>query len=272
MAHRVAILLCAGYGTRMGALTQHTPKPLLRVADRPVLDYLIDQLLELPELQAVHVVSNDRYAADFEAWADGHRDGLGRRGLDLQVHNDGTLDNSDRLGAIGDLGFVLNRLATDSRPLDGALICAGDNILRFSLLPLWLRFLERGETTVLAMEEHDPARLRRTGVLELDAHDRVLRLWEKPEQPPSTWACPSFYTLGPKALARVGRYLEDGHAPDEIGRLIGYLAELPTEFQRVWAIRTRGERLHVGNADALRHADELLRREEVLIPESAPAR
>ena len=271
MSHRVAILLCAGYGTRMGELTRHTPKPLLRVADRPVLDYLLDQLVELPDLHGVHVVSNDHYAEEFELWAAGHRDGLAGKGLDLQVHNDGTVDNSDRLGAIGDLGFVLDRLSATSQPLDGALICAGDNILRFSLHPLWQRFLDRGETTVLAMEERNPARLQRTGVLELDGEDRVLKLWEKPENPPSTWACPSFYTLGPRALARVRRYLDDGNAPDEIGRLIGYLAELPAEHQRVWAIRTRGERLHVGNAEALRHADELLRREDVLIEEAALA-
>ena len=70
MGYRAAILLCAGYGTRMGALTRSTPKPLLQVADRPVLDYLLDQLQELPDLGAIHVVSNAHYFEAFKDWAD----------------------------------------------------------------------------------------------------------------------------------------------------------------------------------------------------------
>lgn len=264
MSHRIAILLCAGYGTRMGALTRDTPKPLLPVADRPVLDYLLDQLMGLPSLRDIHVVSNQHYFAAFEAWGADRRTFVERHDRRLFVHNDGTLSNEDRLGAIGDLGFVLDRIRAAGSPPDGALACAGDNILRFSLLPLWRRFLDHGRTTVLAMEEKDPARLRRTGVLEINDSGRVIKLWEKPENPPSSWACPSFYALSRSALAQVQPYLDQGHAPDEIGRFIGFLAEQTGPDHGVWALETDGERLHVGNPESLRHADEVLRREQAV--------
>ena len=259
MSRAVAILLCAGYGTRMGDLTRTTPKPLLPVADRPVLDYLVDQLVDLPELDAVHVVSNHHYSGAFVAWAAARREDLAERGLDLEVHNDGTLSNADRLGAIGDLGFVLDRLSESGTAPQRALVCAGDNILRFSLATLWNRFLSERTSQVLAMEEKDPTRLRRTGVLELDG-DQVVALWEKPAEPPSCWACPSFYALGPDALSEVGPYLRSGKPADEIGRFIAHLCAT----QDVQATKTRGSRLHVGNPQELERADTLLRREPVL--------
>ena len=270
MPHYVAILLCAGYGTRMGALTRDVPKPLLQVADRPVLDYLLDQLVELENLSAVHVVSNHHYSDAFVAWAAERREDLAAKGLDLQVHNDGTLSNDDRLGAIGDLGFVLDRMEGGSPDgavvPDGAIVCAGDNILRFPLAPMWNAFIETGTSQILAMEEKDTARLRRTGVLELDVEDRLVALWEKPQNPPSCWACPSFYALGSNALSEVSTYLSSDLPSDEIGRFIGYLADR----QVLQAQKTRGSRLHVGNPQELERADSLLRRESVLKALEAP--
>lgn len=247
MPRPLAILLCAGYGTRMGALTAETPKPLLPLAGRPVLDYLLEQLSELDGLGAVHVVSNAKYLAAFRTWAEGWR-----RRFEVAVHDDGSTADAGRLGAVGDLAFALARVEAPA----GALVAAGDNVFRFSLRPLWRAFLETGRSTVLALEEDDPEKLQRTGVLELGAGDRVLRLHEKPERPPSRWACPSLYGLSARALACVGPYLAAGGSRDEIGRFVADLALR----QPVYAVRTAGERLHVGSPEAWRRADEALRR------------
>ncbi len=256
MPNHVAILLCAGYGTRMGSLSAETPKPLLPVAGKPVLDYLLERLLELDGLDAVHVVSNSRYVESFRSWARGRRP---RIGPELTIHDDGSTEDGNRLGAVGDLDFVLRRVETPA----GALIAAGDNIYCFSLRPLWQAFTGGEGSRVLALEETDPEKLRRTGVLELGPDDRLLRLHEKPEDPPSTWACPSLYCFKPEALARVAGYLAAGssgrgrrHARDEIGRLVAYL--VPRE--RLHAHKVAGQRLHVGSPDAYRRAEEILRR------------
>ncbi len=249
MPHPIAILLCAGYGTRMGALTAETPKPLLPVAGKPVLDYLLEQLLELDGLEAVHVVSNAKYAAAFRSWADDLRDW---RDLELTVHDDGSTGNADRLGAIGDLDIVLQRVG----PTAGALVAAGDNIYRFSLEPLWRAFTGSDWSWVLGLEETDREKLQRTGVLELGPDDRILRLHEKPAEPPSTWACPSLYCLRPQALARVESYLAEGRPADEIGRFAAYL----TTREPLYAHKLSGERLHVGSPESYRRANKILRR------------
>ncbi len=251
MPHHIAILLCAGYGTRMGSLTAETPKPLLPVASKPVLDYLLELLLELDGLDQIHVVTNSRYAERFRDWARGWRR---RIDPELTIHDDGSTEDGNRLGAVGDLDFVLRRVD----PSAGALVAAGDNIYRFSLRCLWQAFTGGDGSWVLGLEETDQEKLRRTGVLELDPHDRVLRLHEKPKDPPSTWACPSLYCLRPEALARVAGYLAAGRPRDEVGRFVAYLA--PRE--RLHAHKVSGERLHVGSPDAYRHAEEILRRKQ----------
>ncbi len=250
----IAILLCAGYGTRMGALAAETPKPLLPVAGKPVLDYMLEQLIELDGLGQVHVVSNSKYAATFRDWARGWKSRI-----ELTVHDDGSTGNGNRLGAVGDLDFVLRRV----EPSAGALVAAGDNIYRFSLRPLWQAFTAGGHSWVLGLEETDPEKLRRTGVLELGPDDEVLRLHEKPESPPSTWACPSLYCFQASALARVAGYLAAGSAEggqmrqgtrDEIGRFVAHLA--PREA--LHAFKVAGVRLHVGSPEAYRRAEEIL--------------
>lgn len=254
MANYVAALLCAGYGTRMGDLTAEVPKPLLPVAGKPVLDYLVDQLLELPDLDVIHVVSNAHYARHFEGWAASWSRRL-PDDLELEVHDDGTRGDDERLGAVGDLDFLLQKIERSEGALpDGALVASGDNILLFSLRPLWDAFLASGESQVLALHEDDPEKLRRTGVLDL-AGNRVLALHEKPENPPSRWACPSFYALDAGALARVAPYLDADGSADEIGRFLAHLVVL----EPVHAVKTTGERLHVGSPEAYHHADEILR-------------
>lgn len=241
-----AILLCAGYGTRMRELGEKQPKPLIEVAGKPMLDYLLEAIQELPGIAAVHVATNARFAAAFDAWAAARY----RPGKPIVVHDDGTHTPETRLGAVGDLALVLERIGI---PAGGALVSAGDNIFLFGLERFWRDFRAGGRTRVLALEEKDEATLRTTGVLELEG-ERVVRLHEKPAAPPSTWACPSTYALSPAALASVADYVAGGHGRDEIGRLVGWLVGQGG----VAATRVTGGRLHIGNPEELARAEALL--------------
>lgn len=246
---RIAILLCAGYGTRMRELGEVVPKPLLPVAGRPMLDYLLESISRLKGIASVEVVTNSRYAPAFEAWAAERT----RPDLPIHVHDDGTESPEKRLGAVGDLAFVLRRTGI---PAGGALVSAGDNIFLFDLAPFWQAFVESGSSRVLALEEKDLGTLRSTGVLELDGA-KVLKLVEKPAEPASTWACPSTYAIDPQALAGVEAYLEaNPRGRDEIGRFVSWVIENGT----VEASRTVGERLHIGNPEELARAEEILRK------------
>ena len=114
-----AIILAAGYATRLRPLTDSIPKQLLPVGGRPMLDWVCDRVAEVTD--NVELVTNARFADDFREWAK-------RRG-GVTVHDDGTVSNEDRLGAIGDIAFVLERIGAG----DDLLVIAGDNLFDFAL-------------------------------------------------------------------------------------------------------------------------------------------
>lgn len=252
----IAILLCAGYATRLYPLTRHFPKPLLPVADKPVIQYLVDQIDGLPEIDSLHIVTNDKFYGQFSRWAlQAYRSGT--VSIPITVHNDGTSCNADRLGAVADLHFVLKRLKTN-QPM---LVSAADNIFCFSIEAVWRFFLSVGSHLVLALPQEDPGKLRQTGVLELDTLSRVLRLHEKPCSPPSTWSCPPIYFFQPSAQKHLDTLIATQTPPDAPGHFIDYLCRR----EHVMAKKVNGLRLDIGDAASYREADELLRRKPLSI-------
>jgi glucose-1-phosphate thymidylyltransferase len=252
----IAVLLCAGYATRLYPLTQDFPKPLLPVADKPVIEYLVDQIEGLTQIDAIHIVTNDKFYAHFSTWAE-ERDRPGTASLPIIVHNDGTASNANRLGAVGDLHFVLERLET-AQPM---LVGAADNIFRFPIDAIWRRFLGAGHHRVIALPQTDLGKLQKTGVLELDDQNRVLRLHEKPDIPPSTWSCPPLYFLMPCARKHLETLLATETSPDAPGHFIDYLCRR----ESVMAHKVDASRLDIGDVASYHAADRLLRREPLFI-------
>ena len=247
----IAILLCAGFATRMYPLTRDFPKPLLKVGGKPVLDYLMDQIVPLPGLEAVHLVSNARFFGHFQEWARGWRPALGQAEVELVLHNDGVWENEARLGALGDMLLVGGRLGFDPK----AMIAAGDNVFRFSLGPMWNRFAAaKRESFVVGLTETDRDKLRRTGVLTLDGDSRVLDMLEKPQDPPSGWACPPLYFYQPWVWPLLRDYLEQNPESDSPGSFVSSLCKCNGLF----ALTTGGSRLDIGNMETYLQADEIL--------------
>jgi glucose-1-phosphate thymidylyltransferase len=236
----------------MYPLTRDFPKPLLSIADRPVMDYLMDQLLDLKDLRAIHVITNDRFHDHFDSWRQNWLPGLAARRIALEIHNDGATTNENRLGACADLQFGLQQIAGTSKML----ISAGDNIFRFAIEPLWQRFIKSQDHYIIALPETDKTKLLRTGVPTLGANDRVLRLHEKPQTPPSTWCCPPLYFLQPSARLRLDEFIQLAQHRDAPGHFIDYLCQK----ERVYAFKVNvGGRLDIGNINSYRRADELMR-------------
>jgi len=253
----IAILLCAGFATRLYPLTKNFPKPLLLVAGRPAIDYLIDQVTDLPGIESIHVVTNTSFFKHFVEWRDKWLPDLERHDLTLNLHNDGSTDNDNRLGAVADLAFVLHSLEITT----GALVAAGDNIFRFSLKPLWQQFLDNDRNYLLALPENDPYRIKRTGVLELGPDDRVVRFHEKPKDPPSSWTCPAIYFLKPSALSRVDEYLALPDARDAPGYFISYLVTR----EPVYAIKVMGKSIDIGTIESYEEANAIFTKEPVFL-------
>lgn len=244
----IAILLCAGFATRMHPLTKNFPKPLLEIGGRPTLDYLIDRIVGLRNLDSIHVVANKRFFPDFLSWGEKNEAEITERGISLHIYSDGIENPEDRLGAAGDLGFAVKRINYQT----GALVAAGDNILRFSLDSYWEKFLCDRKSYVFAVPTEDREKIKRTGVIEVDSDNRVTAFHEKPEKPPSNLACPAVYFLTPEALGLIAEYLNRLDAGDEIGLFIEYLVKR----EKVYAFYDPGEAVDIGTIESYERAKE----------------
>ena len=249
-----ALILAAGYATRLRPLTETTAKPLLPLAGRPMIDYICDKVRELDEVDAIHVVTNHRFAASFAAWA------RGTSGVPVSVHDDGTLSNDDRLGAIGDIQLAIDRAQLGD---DDLLVIAGDNLFDFDLRDLvdFWRGREGGSAVAL-YRCLDRELVKQYSIVELDAHDRVTRFVEKPSEPTTDLVAIAMYLYRREHLPLVRRYLDEGNKKDQPGNLVAWLASRVPVF----GYRFAGDWLDIGDRGQLTEADNRMRARRGLPP------
>ncbi len=239
-----ALLLAAGYATRLYPLTRDRPKPLLDVGGKPMLTRILERVLELPDLSQVVVVGNAKFAHLLRDWA---------RQVDcpvpIRVLDDGSTDDSNKLGATGDIAFALAECPLDGEDL---LVVGGDNLLGFDLRPLYAAF-QRQRTPLLAVRRVDvgPGPSPYNEVT-LDASDRVVRFREKPADPQSDLVAICLYFHPPDVAERLRRYLEQGGDPDAPGHFVAWLVD----DTPVHAARFEGDWFDVGGHEALAQARE----------------
>ena len=228
---------------------------LLPLAGRPMLDYLLDRIDQVDEIDAVHVVTNAQFAGDFERWA-GERAGR----LPVTVLNDGTTSNADRLGAVGDMRFTIDESSLVGEDL---LVVAGDNLIGYSL-PEFVRFWrEKGDGSAIAVHRvPDPDLIKQYGVAELDQNDRVVSLEEKPAEPRSDLAATAAYIYPAEHAALIPRYLDGGNPPDAPGNFAVWLHTRAP----LYGYRFAGGWLDIGDPQQLLEADNLMRERAGMAP------
>jgi glucose-1-phosphate thymidylyltransferase len=240
-----AVILAAGYATRLRPLTDDLPKHLLPVGGRPMLDWVLDRVREIEAVDELHLVTNSRFAPAFRHWAESHS---------VTVHDDGTISNEDRLGAVGDLWLAIEEARLD----DELLVLAGDNLFEFSL-PLfadWWRGKPQPSSAVPLHDVGDLELAMHYGIAATDAEDRVVRFVEKPSDPPSTLASTLVYLLPPEHVRLVRTYLDEGHSPDNAGSFLGWLVQR----EPVYGYPFDGAWYDIGNREQLLAADNRQRR------------
>jgi glucose-1-phosphate thymidylyltransferase len=213
-----AILLAGGYATRLYPLTKDRPKALLPVAGKPILDHVLEDLEASEHIDRMYLVSNEKFAGDFAKW-ERQREG----GKPLTVLNDGTTSNEDRLGAIGDIQFVIEN--SDVPIEEGVYALGTDNLADFDITEIVDLALEREASAVFASRIEDRQRLCRMGVATVDDEGRLVDFVEKPDEPPSDLAVPPFYVYSPEAARLLPTYLEEGNDPDAPGHFIAWLCQ-----------------------------------------------
>ncbi|MSU33510.1 MAG: nucleotidyltransferase family protein [Pedosphaera sp.] len=241
------LILAAGYATRLYPLTLTQPKPLLLVAGKPMIDYVIDNLAPIKGIRRFYIVTNANFAPHFERWAADYR--ARKSELEFSVINDGSTDDTTKLGAIGDLNLVLEREKLD----DDLIVVAGDNLFNHSLEPFG-EFIRRHNQPVLGV--YNVGRLdqaRKYGVVDVDAAGQITRFVEKPDNPTSTFIGIALYYYPRATLPLIRQYIAEGNNADQPGRLIQWLyPRLPV---LTWAVP--GIWYDIGSKETLEEANRI---------------
>ncbi|MBR5707668.1 MAG: nucleotidyltransferase family protein [Bacteroidaceae bacterium] len=229
------LILAAGYATRLYPLTENFPKPLLKVGDKTILDWLIDDIEGAGLVDEYVVISNHKFAHHFDEWAAG-------KSVKITVVDDGTSTNETRLGAVRDIQFAFDRLGLD----DDMLVIAGDNVLDFSLQKFVRYAHSKKASCIMRYFEPNTAKLVKCGIVEVDSDDRILGMEEKPAQPKSNWCCPPFYFYTRADARLVPAGIQAGCGTDAPG---SYIAWLCTQTP-VYAMEMPGSRYDIGNLES----------------------
>ncbi|MFA4029380.1 MAG: hypothetical protein GDYSWBUE_000052 [Candidatus Fervidibacterota bacterium] len=242
-----AIVLAAGYATRLYPLTLNKAKPLLTVAGRPMIEHVLMRIAPLDQVDEVHIVTNDRFYHDFASWLNSFSPSFCKR---LVLHNDGTRNNDERRGAIGDMELVI----TSSSIGEDCLIVAGDNLFDFDLRGFAQFAIEHG-TTVGLYRVGDPELVKRYSVVELDEAGRIIHFEEKPKHPQTDLVAICLYILKHEHLRLISNYLAEGLPKDEPGYFIQWLHKRVD----VYGYPFTGIWFDIGDHESLRRADEVFR-------------
>ena len=251
-----ALILAAGYATRLYPLTIDRPKALLPIAGRPMLDYLCDAIAGVEGMSQVHLVTNHKFEGHFRAWAEAAK--AQYPGLEFVIWDDGTTSDADKLGAVGDVEYVIERAKLD----DDVLVAASDNFFTFPLRHFVDDFRRHGRDTVLAArfrpEEHDL--LKRFAVATLDEENRVLDMVEKPQVPLTDIGVYALYLYRRDTLPLFRQYLDSGASPDAPGHFPEWLCRR----REVRAYLFEGECVDIGTPQSYKEICERMDRGEIV--------
>lgn len=236
-----AIILAAGFGTRLAPLTDHTPKPLLTVGEKPVATHLVERLSELRELDRIVVVVNDLHVDQWKRW----QTSLSARSI-VQLVSNRVTTNDDRPGAVVDLALGAKYLTSSASAAEWIIVLAGDNLLNEPLQPHLDAAVTARHPVVLCRDLGQDVPAGRFGEITVDESGLITRFREKPAKPESPLAATCSYVLPATVSEMLTRYLATGDA-DSPGRFVGWLANQ----QPVMARPIIGTYHDIGNHETL---------------------
>jgi glucose-1-phosphate thymidylyltransferase len=237
-----ALILAAGYGTRLYPVTLNTSKALVDICGTTILDETADKLAGAG-IENIYVLSNEKFKNDLTAWAD-------QRGGSIKVVSDGSTSPESMLGAIGDLDFFLRTTRFD----EDLFIFGSDNLFSWQL-DAFVAFARKTAKPVVGVYDmKDKAEVAgKFGVVETDAVGKVVSFEEKPDAPRTALIGTCMYYVPKAYFAKIGEYLAAGSNKDAIGRLFAWFSQ----HGELYAFPFSGTWLDIGHLDTLEEARTL---------------
>ena len=182
-----------------------------------MIEWVSDNLAPIPDLKTVYVVTNDKFAQDFAAWADSY--GKSQPNLTFKIVNDGSRSDDDKLGAIGDIHLVLTRESLVNQPL---IVVAGDNLFSERLTD-FAAAAKGSDATLATYDVGELEAMKKYSAITTNADGVITHFEEKPAKPETTITGIALYYFSPETLELVTTYIAAGNNPDQPGRFIQWL-------------------------------------------------
>ena len=237
-----AIILAAGYAQRLHPLTENKSKALLSLARKPIISHIVESIHKVKDFDEIFVVTNDKFYSDFVAWKEAEQF------HNVGIINDGTTNEENKLGAIGDIDFVIKQKDID----DDLLIVAGDSFFTFGLKDFYEFYLTVGSDSVCVAELDDIDLLRRFATAITDEHGVITKLVEKDPEPKSNLGVYAIYIYQRESVRKFNEYLGSGNSHDAPGYFLQWLYGK----KDVYAYKIHGEILDIGTLESYRDAQE----------------
>lgn len=247
------LILAAGYATRLYPLTLNQPKPLLPVAGKPMIEYVLDNLAPIGNIDRVYVVTNAKFADHFQQWADNYR--ATKAKLDFTIVNDKSTDDSNKLGAIGDLNLVVNSQNVD----DDLIVVAGDNLFSQSLEQFGSVCRQKNAPVLGVYDVGSLEAVKKYSSIEVTPNGQITSFVEKPKDPKSSLIGIALYFYPKATLPLIKQYIAEGNNPDQPGRLIQWL--YPRTPVYTWTVP--GLWFDIGSKETLEEANRIFGKEIV---------
>jgi glucose-1-phosphate thymidylyltransferase len=212
-----AIILAAGYGTRLKEVTKNKPKALLEIARKPLIEHIINRIPK--EIREIYIVSNAKFFPQFSDWFNKfqqkHED---YKDKEIILINDGTISNERRLGGLGDLALVIKHAG-----LDDFLILASDNLFDFDLERIYNLFKHNMKDIVVLYDIQNREKAKLFGVLKIDSTNKIISFTEKLEQPDSILVSTGIYFFKKNTIVMLKEYLKEGNEKEEPRNFVRWL-------------------------------------------------
>ena len=207
------VILCAGYATRLYPVTLEYPKHLLKIKDKPIVQYIYEKLHKLTDIDEIILVTNNKFYSVFKNWID-------KTKSEITLINDKTNCLEEKLGGIEDLYFAIENLNID----DDLLVICGDNFFEFNLKNFVDFSKIKNSVAIAVYDVGDLEKAKRFGVVKVN--NEVLKdFQEKPEKPVSSLVSTGIYFFPKTKIKEIENYIKTNKNKDGVGYLIKYLCQ-----------------------------------------------
>lgn len=210
-----ALILCGGFATRLEPITLFVPKPLLPVGGRPIVDYIVENVVDAG-VDRIIFSTNWKFDDQFEYWLD-HKKSAGIKNRIKLVVEPAT-NNNEKFGAVKGISYTIDKAALH----DDLMIVAGDNYYKFDLRKMIDHFNKYRKPTVALHDIGSTEEAKRFGVVQLSDH-KVVAFDEKPKEPKSTLVSTGLYIYPKEMLHKFKEYVAEGKNPDAPGYFMQWL-------------------------------------------------